>query len=246
MRRRTLLRLAAVAAAGLAVGPRLATARECPVPPELMEVSARLLYVAARLRAKKPLRIVALGGGSTRGAAAGAPQFAYPARLQRALAAMYPAVPVTVLNKGVPRQSAEQMLARFPADVFAEKPVLVVWETGISDAVRDIGRDAFAAALQSGIDLARNRATDILLVDMQFSRKAATIIDFELYLETIHQVGEINDVYVFPRFAMMRYWSEQNLFNFDEVAVKERAGFAAAVYDCLAKKLAQAIRTAAA
>jgi hypothetical protein len=245
MRRRTFLRLAAVAAVGFVMTTHLATARECTVPPELMEVSARLPHVAARLRARKPVRIVVIGGGSTRGAAAGAAEFSYPSRLQRALAAMFPSVPVTVLNKGVPRQSAEQMLARFPSDVFAENPVLVVWETGISDAVRGTERDAFAAALQSGIDLAKNRAIDIVLVDMQFSRKAAMVIDFERYLDTIHQIGEINDVYVFPRFAMMRHWSERSLFNFDEVAVKERAGLAAAVYDCLAKQLALAIRTAA-
>ena len=43
---------------------------------------------------------------------------------------------------------------------------------------------------------------------------------------------------------MMRYWSEQNMFNFDEVAEDERARLAAKVYDCLGRKLAQAIRTA--
>lgn len=246
MKRRTFFGLAGGAAVSLAAAPAFAVAPGCPVPPELMEVSVRLPHLAARLRSGKPVRIVAIGGGSTRGAAAGKPDLAYPARLQRALAAIYPATPVIVFNKGVPRQSTAEMLARFPRDAFAEDPVLVVWETGISDAVRGVARDAFATALQQGIDLTKNRAIDILLVDMQFSRKAATIIDFERYLETIHQVGDMNDVYVFPRFEMMRYWSEQNMFDFDGVAAKERTRLAAAVYDCLANKLAQAIRTAAA
>jgi hypothetical protein len=51
-------------------------------------------------------------------------------------------------------------------------------------------------------------------------------------------------VYVFPRYEMMRYWSEQNMFNFDEVAADERARLAARVYDCIGHKLAQAIRRA--
>jgi hypothetical protein len=31
-----------------------------------------------------------------------------------------------------------------------------------------------------------------------------------------HRVADLNEVYVFPRYEMMRYWSEQKMFNFDE------------------------------
>jgi len=51
-------------------------------------------------------------------------------------------------------------------------------------------------------------------------------------------------LYVFPRFEMMRYWSEQNVFNFDGVAKAERANLAARVYECIGRKLAEAIRLA--
>jgi hypothetical protein len=43
---------------------------------------------------------------------------------------------------------------------------------------------------------------------------------------------------------MMRYWSEQNVFNFDDVAAEDRAKLAARVYDCLGQKLAEIIRRA--
>ena len=153
-------------------------------------------------------------------------------------------MPITVVNKGVPRQSTRRWWSALPTDVIPEDPVLVIWETGITDAVRGIEVDDFAAALQTGIDEVKNRAIDIVLVDMQFSRSTATVIDFERYLKALHRVGDLNDVYVFPRFEMMRYWSEQNVFNFDEVAAEERARqLAAKVYDCIGRKLAEAIRT---
>ena len=79
---------------------------------------------------------------------------------------------------------------------------------------------------------------------LQFSRRTSAVIDFEQYLQTIHRIGDVDGVYVFPRFAMMRYWSEQNMFNFDDVAEEERARLAAKVYDCIGRKLAQAIRSA--
>ncbi len=185
-----------------------------------------------------------IGGASTKGAAAGGPDLAYPHRLQVALAAHYPDVPIAVVNKGVPRQSTQQMVDRFPTDVIAEDPILVVWEAGISDAVRGIEIDDFAASLQAGIDEVKKRAIDILLVDMQFSRRTSMVINFEQYLKAVHRVGDLNGVYVFPRFEMMRYWSEQNMFNFDDVAEEERTRLAAKVYECIGRELAQAIRTA--
>jgi acyl-CoA thioesterase-1 len=245
MRRRWLLCLAGAAAANLVL-PTTSRAEPpaCEVPPELLEVSVKLPHLAERLGARQPVTIVAVGGASTKGAAAGLPDLAYPHRLQVALAAYYPAVPIVVVNKGVPRQSTQQMVERFPTDVIAEDPVLVVWEAGISDAVRGIEIDDFAAALQAGIDQVKNRAIDIVLVDMQFSRRASTVINFEQYLNALHRVGDLNAVYVFPRLEMMRYWSEQNVFNFDEVADEERARLAAKVYECIGDKLAQAIRAA--
>jgi acyl-CoA thioesterase-1 len=216
----------------------------CDVPDELMQVDDKLPHLAERLRTKQPVKIVAIGGASTTGLAAGSSELAYPHRLQEILTRWYPSSPITVVNRGVPRQTAQQMLDRFPSDVIAEDPVLVIWETGTTDAVRGVGVDDFAAALQTGIDELKARGIDIMLVDMQFSHSTATVIDFVRYLEALHRAGDVNDVNVFPRFEMMRYWSEQNMFNFDGVAKDQRASLAAKVYECIAGKLAEAIRLA--
>ena len=216
----------------------------CDVPDELMQVDEKLPHLAERLHAGQPLRIVAIGGASTTGSAAGSSDLAYPHRLQEILARWYPTTSVTVVNRGVPRQTARQMLDRFPTDVLPEDPVLVIWETGTTDAVRGVDVDDFAAALQAGIDELEAHGIDVMLVDMQFSHSTMAVIDFERYLNTLHRVGDVNDVNVFPRFEMMRYWSEQNVFNFDGVAKDERAGLAAKVYECIAGKLADAIRLA--
>lgn len=243
MRRRLLLALGG-AALCLASPATRAAPDTCAVPAELGQVAVKLPHVAERLHDRKGLTIVAIGGGSTRGAAAGNPDLAYPHRLQLALAAFYPELPIVVVNKGVPRQSAQQMVDRFATDVFPAEPTLVVWEAGIADAVRGVEIDEFAGALQAGINEVKKRPIDILLVDMQFSRRAATLIDFDKYLRAVHRVGDVNDVYVFPRFEMMRYWSEQNVFNFDTSGEAERARLAAQVYECIGRNLAKAIREA--
>jgi acyl-CoA thioesterase I len=237
-------------AGGLAVSavqfasPAFGGEARCEVPSELMRVEFTLPYLSARLHAGNPVKIVAIGGASTTGAAAGSPELAYPHHLQENLDKWYPGIPIIVVNKGVPRQTAQQMMDRFTSDVFAEDPVLVIWETGTTDAVRGVEVDDFAGTLQNGIDELKTRSIDIILVDMQFSRGTVTVIDFERYLDTLHQVAEDNGIYVFPRFEMMRYWSEQNVFNFDGVAKDQRADLAASVYECLGGKLAEIIREA--
>ena len=224
---------------------RAAEPSECATPPELMEAAVQLPHLAARLKAHQSATIVAIGGASTIGQAAGSPELSYPHQLGQILAQDYPKGSITVVNKGVPRQSARQNLERFPTDVFAEDPVLVIWETGINDAVRGTDVDDFAATLQTGVDQLKNRAIDIIMVDMQFSKSATALINFEAYLKALHRVGDLAEVYVLPRYEMMHYWSDQKVFNFDEVAPDDRAKLAARVYDCIAHKLAQVIRRAA-
>lgn len=224
--------------------PAVAEPEECAVPSDMLEAEASLTRLGLRLKAHQPVVVVAIGGASTVGQAAGSTELAYPHRLERILAHDFPDTPITVVNKGVARQSAKQMLERFPTDVFAEDPVMVIWETGINDAVRGTDIEDFAQTLQSGIEQLKNRSIDVMLVDMQFSRSSTTVIDFDKYMKALHRVGELGDVYVLPRFAMMRYWSEQKVFNFDDVAAEDRAKLAARVYDCLGQKLAEVIRRA--
>lgn len=224
---------------------RGAAVMACAVPEELKQVDAGLPHLRRQLDRGGPIRIIALGGASTAGIAAGSPDRAYPARLRAALTRRYPDVAITVINRGVARQSAEQMLRRFSKDVFPQRPALVIWETGISDAVRGTEIDDFADALQTGIDLLKARKIDVILVDMQYSKGTSLIINFDDYLNTIHHVGDFNGVYVFPRFQMMRYWSEHEVYDFESGEKGSRAALAAQVYRCIGLQLADAIHRAA-
>jgi hypothetical protein len=221
--------------------PLAAASPDCAVPAELIEDDPRLPETKARLEAKRPLTIVALGGGSTAGTAVGTTEKAWPARLEAAMRQRWPGVPVSVLNKGVPRQTTQEMIERLGIDVFAEKPALVIWETGINDAVRGDDIEEFTHKLETGIDEIREHGVELMLMDMQFSRGTASIINFDRYLEALHRAADLHDIYLFRRFDIMRYWSEHEVFNFDDVPKSERAALATRAYDCLAKRLADAI-----
>jgi acyl-CoA thioesterase I len=225
----------------LALAPACAEEHDCSAPPELLESDARLPFLAERLKAHQPVTIVAIGGSSTAGIAAPTPAQAYPARLQDALTRRYPGVPIRVLNKGVAHQAAEEVLARFDKDVVAEKPDLAIWETGTIEAVRGLDIDAFTATLENGLAALREQRIEAILVNMQYSRRTASVIDFEPYENTMRRVADLNDVYLFPRLEIMKFWSDNGTFDFEDGLKADRATLAVSVYDCLAQRLAEAI-----
>ena len=71
-----------------------------------------------------------------------------PTGSKRRCAGATPASPITVHNKGVPRQTTEDMVDRFDRMSCPANPTLVIWETGTVDAVRGTDVDDFALALE--------------------------------------------------------------------------------------------------
>ncbi|PSJ19753.1 GDSL family lipase, partial [Halomonas sp. ND22Bw] len=87
--------------------------------------------------------IVAFGSSSTEGSGASSPSTTYPAQLQRDLAARLGAMgsvhsSVTVLNRGKGGDDSEAMARRLERDVLADKPDLVIWQTGSNDPMSGV------------------------------------------------------------------------------------------------------------
>lgn len=221
--------------------PRAEPAK-CAAPAELVDFGQRLDALAQRFKDRSPVAIVAVGGASTAGTAAGnGEENAWPHRLQETLRQRHPGVPVTVVNKGVPGQTARVMVERFVRDVFPSAPALVIWETGTMDAVHETDLEEFAADLRAGIAALRQHGSEIILVDMQYNPSTSPVIDYQPYLDALHQVADLEGVPVFRRFDIMKYWSESGAFGFVEVPPAQRMALAAQVYGCLAERLADAM-----
>ncbi|MGH6969853.1 MAG: SGNH/GDSL hydrolase family protein, partial [Stellaceae bacterium] len=169
----------------------------------------------------------------------------YPQRLQEALARRHPGVKIAVINKGVPRQATRDMTARFAADVLAAKPNLVIWETGTVDAVRGVGIDEFATALEDGIAMLRASGAAVMLVNMQYNPSLDSVIDFGSYLRALRHTADLDDVYLFDRYAIMRYWSDNGRFELVDVPRGKQTVLAGQIYRCLGETMADAIDRAA-
>lgn len=216
---------------------RPSAAADCPVPPDIFLFEPTLPKLVDSLVAGRPVTIVAIGGASTEGRAAEGAEHSWPSRLGAELARDFPQASVTVLNLARPRQTAAAVVRRLEKDVIARNPSLVIWETGTVDAVRNVELGEFQETLQSGVALLKEKS-DVVLMDMQFSRGVQSFVDFEPYRKVLQQVSDLNDIPLFPRTELMREWGETGEINYRVKDKQQRRDMARMLYRCLGTAVA--------
>lgn len=212
----------------------------CQVSPSTLYADGDLRYLGLRMQRGEPIRIVALGSGTTMGMGASA-GFAFPIRLKEALSARVPNK-VSVLNKGVARQTAAEMLRRIELDIVPAKPDLVIWETGTVDAVRGVELDEFALTLMQGITRLKQAGIDVILMDPQFSRRTTGVLNMHPFIERMRAIASSESVILFDRFEMMRHWSDIGFVKLEDLKPSpELTREIDKTYDCIGRLLADLI-----
>jgi hypothetical protein len=213
--------------------------KECPVPQWVAETKLPLPNTQRTFRREKAIKIVAIGSSSTMGSGGSGPDAAWPVQLSDALVKRMPGIKVSVVNRAEMRQSVPQMLARFDRDVLAEKPNLVIWEAGTYEAARHADIDTLIADLQVGIDRLLANKIDVVMMDMQYARDTARIINFQPYVDAMGRLSTMRDIFVFPRYDTMRGWVENEQISFEGATKAEAIKTADAVYACLGTLVAE-------
>ena len=216
-------------------------AQECAVPDRMLDFAAGLDDLAEALRSGSPVEIVALGSSSTEGAGAGSPETSYPARLQAELASRFPGQEIRVINRGIGGQLAREMLERLRRDVIDERPDLVIWQTGTNDALARIDPAEFASTLKEGLDLLEEAGIDVMLMDLQYYPEVRRPEIYQRYVAEMAAVAEREDVPLFPRFALMQYWSTSQPRREAGLWASDRFHLGPVGYKCVAAVLAEAI-----
>lgn len=210
----------------------------CAVASHLIQADAALPRVAAAIKAKK-LTVIVEGTTSSTLPGANGQAAAYPARLEAALQKKLPGVSVKVISLAKPRQTAAEMAAIFPRMLQAEKPALVVWQTGTADAMRGVAADEFQATLEQTIAKLKEGGADVVLMNPQYSPRSDAVIATGPYTEAIRWVALGNGINLFDRLAIMRQWGE--LGTFDLMAATKSLDTAAKVHDCIGRMLADLV-----
>jgi lysophospholipase L1-like esterase len=257
---------ALAAAAGLAVAPApaqtlpaaVATTSAAPrVPSAAVESHAcrfdpahdRLEYplprVSRHFETDRAIKIVAIGSSSTAGAGASSPEASYPSQLEADLTRHFLWQDTTVLNRGVNGEEAPDMLARFDADVIAERPDLVIWQIGTNSVLRDHPLDPKATVLHEGLARLKAIHADVILVDPQYAPKVIAKPEAEGMVSQIAATAKELSVDLFHRFALMRHWYQADHLPFETFVSPDGLHMNDWSYACFAQRLGSAIEEAA-
>ncbi len=200
-----------------------------------------LPHVARRLEAQEPLRIIAFGSSSTQGIGATAKDRCYPSRLQDMLADTLPkGETVAVLNRGVGGDDVDDMLARLPS-IIAEKPDLVIWQTGSNDSLRSVKLDHFVAGTRAGVARMEDAGIDVILMEPQLSRRLAHTPGSDAFLEAVRDIGRQMNVLVVRRYDLMRQWLASGALSYDRMMAGDGLHMTDGGYNLLAQSVARMI-----
>lgn len=210
----------------------------CGVSAHLVQADAAMPRVAAAIKAKS-LTIVVAGTGSSTLAGPNGPASAYPARFEQALQKKLPGVTIRLISLVKPRQTAADMAAAFPKVLKDEKPQLVIWQTGTSDAMQGVAAEEFQQTLEQAIGKLRDGGADVIMMNPQYNPRSDAVIQTGPYTDAIRWVAAGNGINMFDRQAVMRHWGELGVF--DLLAATKSLDTAANVHDCIGRLLANLV-----
>jgi acyl-CoA thioesterase-1 len=242
--------LSATLVAGLLLGGAVPAAAahpalRCTAPDGATRFKVMLPHTARAIRRGEALVIVAIGSSSTQGVGASDQARTYPALLAEELRRRRPRLAVTVVNKGVGGETAEQMLARFPHDVLPYRPQLVIWQTGTNDALASADVQGYEQTVREGIARLKAVHTDVILMDPQYAPRVLARPLHRAILDTLGRVANDLNVAVFRRFAVMRHWVASGEYRMEEIISRDRLHMNDASYHCIARLLADSLTSAA-
>jgi len=189
--------------------------RDIPARPQIFEVPLR--HMAARLAAREPVKIVAIGSSSTAGESDIVP---YPQRLETFLRSHFRDATIGVFNRGKGGEEAKEELARFDSDVISARPDVVIWQIGTNAVYQARDFTVVSEAIRCGLERLATIPADVILMDLQY---VPAVLTNSRMSQAVRMVSEIErlaaaaGVNVFRRYDLMQRWHRHERVSFDRI-----------------------------
>ncbi len=198
--------LALVAALSLAWPVAAAQGPGCGAPAEWLE-SPPLRATATGIATGR-LRILAVGSASVSGPGVTAPAAAWPARLEELLRERRPDLSLSFEVRGMRGTTAADQWRMIEEALRAGPVDLVIWQAGMTEAVRGLPLDDMAAAMTRGLDRLHARGIDVIVMGIQFSRFLRANAEVDPYRDALRVLATNGHAGFFSRYDIMRAWAE--------------------------------------
>jgi lysophospholipase L1-like esterase len=102
------------------------------------------------------------------------------------------------------------MLQRLPL-VLADRPDLVIWQTGTNDPLRHLPLDRFITLTREGIARIRAAGADVMLMEPQDCPVYDSAPGSMAYRDAMRALGKELNIPVVRRFDLMRQWVREGI-----------------------------------
>ncbi len=232
--------LALVAALSLAWPAAAAQGPGCGAPAEWLE-SPPLRATATGIATGR-LRILAVGSASVSGPGVTAPAAAWPARLEVLLRERRPDLALTFEVRGARGATAADQWRQIDEALRAGPVDLVIWQAGMTEAVRGLPLDDMAAVMTRGLDRLHARGVDAIVMGIQYSRFLRANADVDPYRDALRMLAAAGYAGFFSRYDIMRAWAEAGTVDMERAQRDRRGAEIDKLNDCLARALGAFIR----
>ena len=224
---------------GAAMAAAEPPAAPCDVPEWLLPADADLTHVSNEIKDRHRLDISVVGSGSSALSGPDGARFAYPAQLEQSLKERVPGLEIKVTAHVQSRQTTADMASGLQKILTEDQPALVIWQAGTVDALRGVEPEDFRTSLDQGIDIVTAAHADVIMMNMQHSPRTESMLGVSAYADVMRWVAEQHGVVLFDRLAIMRYWSDEGVF--DLYAATKDYAMARRVHECIGRALASLI-----
>jgi hypothetical protein len=186
------------------------------------------------------LRILVIGSASTASGGTSSPSATWPKRLEARLASRLAPTTVQLTVFGQRGTTAADHARILAAETPRSRPHLVIWQLGTVEAARGLPAEDMSAAVQEAatmLRISRGELTDLVLMDMQFSRFLRANADVETYRDQLRIAAAASGAQYFSRWAVMKHWVETERLDLERALRAQRTVVADELHDCLARVL---------
>jgi acyl-CoA thioesterase-1 len=244
---------AVVLAPGIAVPQEVALAPTLVIPsaPPILSPDCRsklsigerfrrpLRALNRAVRAKRNVKVLAIGSSSTAGVGASSASATYVAKLETSLEGSIKGMDFDVVGRGLSGEVAQGAADRMKKEVEETKPDLVVWQVGTNDALRHVSLDKFKICLSTTLAWLAEHKIDVVLIDPQYGAALTKDEHYERVVATIAEVAREARVLLVDRFEAMKELQRERGDTFylagDNLHLNDRG------HRCMAEQLTRAI-----
>lgn len=212
----------------------------CGAPPEYLQSPP--LRATATGMATGRLRVLAVGSASVLGSGVSAPAAAWPARLDALLRERRPDLEFRFEVRGARGSTVTDQWQAIEAALRAGPLDLVIWQAGMTEAIRGLSIEEMAATVSHGLDRLGARGVDVVIMGVQFSRFLRANADVDPYRDTLRLLASRAGAGFFSRYDIMRAWAEAGTVDVERAARANRTAEIDKLNDCLARALGAFIR----